>query len=286
MNTSRQRWGLSLLIAVVLVLGLSQVLDRRASVPVDAGFERALVTFAVVRGINAVISVVQGTQLAIEPAGIGVVLAPGEVFDPVNDLIERFSWIMLLASTSLGAQKVLLDVGVALVMQGALVLALAVLLARLWQPRWWGNGWPGVARVLVRLAWLVLFIRFAAPLVALANDAVYQAFLEPRYQQSQLALEQTRDAVEELQQSEAAQVSEGSGSLLERVGRWYDQTTRQLDVEERIDAYQDRLSTASEHIIHLIVVFLLQTVAFPLLFLWLGLRLLRALIAGGAHRVE
>lgn len=96
---------LTVLLVAVVLLGFTQQLDQRAGKPVDDAFERALVTFAVVRSINAVVSVVQGTELAIEPAGVGVILTPGQIFDPVNDLIERFSWIMLAASTSLGAQK-------------------------------------------------------------------------------------------------------------------------------------------------------------------------------------
>ncbi|MEM7294214.1 MAG: hypothetical protein AAF420_12590, partial [Pseudomonadota bacterium] len=104
----KTRWFLTAILVALMVLGLTRHLDQRASPPIDNAFEQALLTFAVVRGINAVISVVQGTEVAIEPAGIGVVLTPGEVFDPINDLIERFSWIMLLASTSLGAQKVMI----------------------------------------------------------------------------------------------------------------------------------------------------------------------------------
>ena len=73
-------------------------------------FERAFITFALARTLNGVISAVQGTKLALQPAGVGVTLTPGEVLDPVNDLIERFSWIMMAATLSLGVQQVLLEV--------------------------------------------------------------------------------------------------------------------------------------------------------------------------------
>lgn len=36
--------------------------------------KRALVTFALTRTLNGVISVAQGTQLAFQPAGVGVVV--------------------------------------------------------------------------------------------------------------------------------------------------------------------------------------------------------------------
>jgi hypothetical protein len=278
MPHSRWRWAASALLAGVLLLGLSQVLDRRASTPLVAAFQRALITFAVVRGINAVVSVVQGTEVAIEPGGVGVVLTPGEVFDPINDLIERFSWIMLASSTSLGAQKVLVEVGQAALLQVLMVAALGVLAWLLWRER------PGSARLramLLRLALLVLYLRFAVPLTVLLSDAIYEGFLADRYGASQLALETTREQVEALSEVDEVPPVRADPGLLDRLGQWYDRAASKLDVQARIALYKDRLARASEHIIDMIVVFMLQTVVLPLLFLWLGLALLRALTRGG-----
>ena len=273
------RWTASALVVLTVVLGMTRVLDRHAATPVDDAFRRALVTFAVVRGINAVVSVVQGTEIAIEPAGVGVVLAPGQVFDPINDLVERFSWIMLASSTSLGAQKVLIEMSAAGVTQALALLAVLVLAALLWRSRRGDDArWRSVA---LRISVLVLFARFAVPVMVLVNDAVYQSFLAQRFEASQIALEQTREQVEALRDADRAPASDATQEgLLNRLGRWYDRTTESFDVEARIALYRDRLSRASEHIIDLIVVFVLQTVVFPLLFMWLGLALVRAAIRG------
>jgi len=278
MPHARWRWAASALLAGVLLLGLSQVLDRRATTPLNAAFQRALITFAVVRGINAVVSVVQGTEVAIEPGGVGVVLTPGEVFDPINDLIERFSWIMLASSTSLGAQKVLVEVGQAALLQVLLVAALGVLAWLLWRER---TGSARLRALLLRLALLVLYLRFAVPLTVLLSDAIYEGFLADRYGASQLALETTREQVEALSEADALPPASADPGLLDRLGQWYDRAASKLDVQARIALYKDRLARASEHIIDMIVVFMLQTVVLPLLFLWLGLALLRALTRGG-----
>lgn len=278
MPHSGWRWAASALLAGVLLLGLSQALDRRATTPLDAAFERALITFAVVRGINAVVSVVQGTEVAIEPGGVGVVLTPGEVFDPINDLIERFSWIMLASSTSLGAQKVLVDVGQAAILQVLMVAALGVLAWLLWREQ------PASAHLramLLRLALLVLYLRFAVPVTVLFSDAIYTGFLADRYQSSQVALETTRAQVQALNEADALPPGRVDPGLLDRLGQWYDQTARNLNVQARIELYKERLGHATEYVIDLIVVFMLQTVVLPLLFLWLGLALLRALARGG-----
>ena len=58
---------------------------------VGQAFKRALITFALVRGINAVVSVVQGTEVAIEPAGVGVTLMTrSSIGDPVRTTEMRW----------------------------------------------------------------------------------------------------------------------------------------------------------------------------------------------------
>lgn len=44
----------------------------------------------------------QGTEVAVEPAGVGVIFTPGQILDPVNDLLEQFSNLMLAASVAFG----------------------------------------------------------------------------------------------------------------------------------------------------------------------------------------
>ncbi len=98
------------LLAILLAAWVLRI-DDAALHEVDAGWKRALATFAVARALNAVISVAQGTELAVQPAGLGVTLAPGQALDPINDLIEQFSTLMLLASVAFGAQRVLIGIG-------------------------------------------------------------------------------------------------------------------------------------------------------------------------------
>ena len=276
-----RRWILSILLVALCVLGALRAIDQRALPHIDRAFDRALVTFAIVRGINAVISVIQGTEFAIEPAGIGVILTPGEAFDPVNDMIERFSWIMLLASTSLAAQKIILGIGASLSLQIAVFLASAVLLLRIWRPASFSDNWRSIA---VRLSIALLFLRFAVPVTAVLNQAVYDSFLEEQFQTSYSALEQTRNDVEALQSEERpGGTDEASSGLLGNLARWYDRTTQSLDVQARINEYKAEFARASEHIVQLIVVFLLQTIVFPLLLLWLGARLMGVIVLGHRH---
>ena len=272
----RQWLLMALLIAVVLLSSFSTV-DRYAEREYESLFERALITFALARTLNGVISAVQGTELALQPAGVGVTLTPGEVLDPVNDLVERFSWIMLGATLSLGVQQVLLDIGQWWVMK----LLVAVFgLAWLWFAwRRQAGDDPKRAqldRYLLRALLVVLFLRFAVPLAMIANEAVYGLFLEPKYQESTQVIEQAGKDLEEVR-VEADIPEEGEVGILESIGRTFSSTRESLDFEDRLDQITERASEVIEHLLQLSVVFIFQTGILPIAFLWLFLHTLKLL---------
>ena len=79
---------------LVLLVGLTwlQPLDQLAQAYSEAGLKRSLTAFAAARGLNAVISVIQGTEVT-GGAFVNVTLALGQVLDPVNDLVEQFAQV-------------------------------------------------------------------------------------------------------------------------------------------------------------------------------------------------
>ncbi len=275
MNESWRRWGMTALLLGVALLAVLPVLDERAEHNYEALFQRALVTFALARTLNGVISAVQGTEVAIQPAGVGVTLTPGEVLDPVNDLVERFSWIMLGATVSLGVQSVLLEISAWWVLQGAVVVLALWLLAL----RWWRGRAPDTARAWLWRALLVaVFLRFAVPLTLVANEAVYELFLETRYQESTQVIEAAGEALEELGE-EPATVPEPADNegffegLRDSLGRAWDSAADGPGLAERVAAIQERATALIEHVIQLSVVFVLQTGVLPVAFLWVFLQL-------------
>ena len=133
------------------------------------------------------ISVVQGTQVSVQPGGVGVTFTPGQALDPINDLVEQFSLLMLGASVSFGVQLALIKFGA-----------------------YWA--------------------------VSLMLTAVDE-------------------------------------SVTDKMKRWWSQNT---DVKKRFEELKEIAGRTIEHIIKLIVVFVLQTLVLPL---WMLLRLVGALAA-------
>jgi hypothetical protein len=265
----------SLVALTLVLLGLLTVFDDIGRQYTDASFKRALLTFGVARGLNGVISVAQGTEVAMEPAGVGVIFAPGQILDPVNDLIERFSWIMLASTTSLGVQSLALkmfsSLGFSLLVAVVVVIAVGVgwrrQVARRWRQR------------LARLAAVMLLIRFLIPALAICSEGFYQLFLASEYDSSSAYLTQTRDTLGRLEENTTIDgLSDDELSWYEGLRRNLQSTLSAMDVEKHVAELQIAVEHLTEHTINLIVVFTVQTIVFPLMFLWLTMRVVRRLL--------
>ena len=154
---------------------------------IDAGLRRALIGFASARTLNGLISVLQGAEFAVQPLGVGVTLTVGQILDPINDLIEQFSTLMLYASVAFGVQKALLAIGGSWVIS-LLVSVTAIIWAWLFALR---RSPPWLSRALL----VSLLIRFAIPVVNLGSDLLYERLLADDYANQQRSIEVVSEVV-------------------------------------------------------------------------------------------
>lgn len=255
MQTAR-RVLVALTMAAVVLCSWLAPLDAPAMQQVDAGLKRALLSFATARVLNAAISVAQGTEALVTPLGVGVTLAPGQVLDPVNDLVEQFSNLMLAASVVFGIQKVLIGIGgywpISLALSAAALGWCWLYMRRQHAPAW-------LSRMLV----ILLMLRFAIPVVTIGTDLLWQKFLAADYQASQQLMDTASGQVDKL--GPAVPATAESSGLMEQMKGWLSKTA---DVKKNFEDLKQAAERATEHIIKLIVIFLLQTLVLPLLLLW------------------
>lgn len=272
MNT-KYRLLLTIAIVVAALIAWLPSTDTVSQGHVDNAFKRALVGYALARGLNGVISVAQGTEVALQPAGVGVNFTPGEILDPINDLVERFSWIMMLATSSLGVQKILLSMSA----WHGLLIGLAVVGLLLIASVHWLRS-PHWRQVLQRVFLFLLLLRFMMPAISIANDWVYRTFLESDYVAATAELDDARVAIskinEEVQEERTQEEPDG---LIERARDVYRAVKSSIDIDKRLDEYKVAAESISENTLRLIVVFMMQTLVFPLIFLFVLLGLLRRL---------
>lgn len=231
-------------------------LDAPAMRQVDAGLKRALVSFATARLLNAVISVAQGTEASVQPFGVGITFTPGQILDPVNDLVEQFSLLMLAASVAFGIQKALISIG----SYWPVSLALSAAALGWW---WFHLRRPQVPPWLSRLLVILLMLRFAVPVVTLGSDLLWQKFLAADYATSQQLIDSATGQAGQLNPTAAA--TPDKRGLAESMKDWL---ARNGDVGKQVENLKHAAEQATEHIIRLIVIFVLHTLVMPLLLLW------------------
>lgn len=287
--------ALLLLVAAAVLAGCWLVpLEPLAREQLRAGLQRSLTAFAAARALGAVLSVAQGTQLDVKPAGVGLSLAPGQALKPLNELVDRFAAVMLAASVAFGIQLLMLGIGG----HGAVSVALTAVLLAWLVLRWQAAGAPGAAEGAAArsdappangpaaasrtLRWLspvfagLLLVRFAVPAVGLANEGVYRAVMAGEYQSALAVIEASPEQVA----GRAPHAEPKDEGLLERLRRWSERAT---DLRAGYDAILQAAGEWTRTMVRLIALFVVQTVLLPLGFMWLMWRLARA-IAGTAAR--
>ena len=90
-------------------------IDKNTDTYFSEAMTKAGVAYGVCRVVNASVSAIKESQIQIEPAGLGVSLAAGQVLDPLDDMTERASDILVTAIVSLGIQKIAYELCVAFV---------------------------------------------------------------------------------------------------------------------------------------------------------------------------
>ena len=274
-----RRFLLTLLLLALAALAVSGIADRQSEHYLQEGLKRALVTFAVSRALNGVISVAQETEVSVEPAGIGVTLSPGQILDPVNDLIERFSWIMLVVTTSLGLQQLFATIFSWRAFSWMLVGWTLFAVFLVWQPALSQRPWPW-RRTVLRMTVVFFVLRFLTPVIAVSSEAVYRLFLQDRYEVSLQTLQMARQEVAKVRENAPPkpQPATSSPSFLEQAKQLYDSARDGLDFRERMAKLSAVAAQTAESTIDLIVIFVFQTILFPLLFFWLMIKLIRLVL--------
>lgn len=263
-----KKYFLPLILVVLVACSWFNPFDSVATEKVDAGLKRALISFATARTLNAVISVAQGTDVAFEPAGIGVKFAPGQILDPINDLIEKFSTLMLAATISFGIQHVLIKIGGHWLIS-ALLTTTVFVWASLYLRQMTIPGW--VSKLLV----ITIVLRFAIPTVTMGTDVLFQTFLVKEYASSQKFIETgTLEAKGALPQP----------NLPENLSVWDKMkniSPPDINISAKLAKFVQAAERWPEQIIRLMVVFMMETLIIPVTLLLLLVSFARSYLSVG-----
>jgi hypothetical protein len=300
LNSKQKKAIISALVVLVGILAASSVVNRAIDSSFVHGWEekanqylletakRAGFIYLAARGINAGVSLLQSVEVGVVAAS----LHPGQALDPVNDAVERLSWIMLLSLASIGVQKILMEMAPWLGTVILLSIAMLVILLGIWLPKYMKIDLRGLGLKLVLLA---LVVRFFIPVAYVMNQAVYTRFLDSKYTAAAGAVAEAKDAlgdksegvqgtaVDEAGNEDPGEVrelsplpQEGEEGLIATAKKWMKNTA---EVGSKIDRIKAVTVHFFEHTVSLTVIFLLQTILIPMFVLWLLVKLMGFAVA-------
>jgi hypothetical protein len=202
-------------------------------------FDRAVYSFALAKGLNAVISVIQSIEVS---AGVIVegTVGLGELLDPINDMVERFSWIMLASSVSIGIQHLLLLLGKTLFLKTILIVGLVLTFLLIWVKKLHSSK---AFVISIKLLVLLLVLRFGAVAFVYVNESFYNNLYADNYASSTKFISSYKSELESIK-----------------------------DDKEKLDSYwekfEKKMEVFSKKVIKLITMFVVTTIIFPLVYLW------------------
>ena len=256
-----KNWNKLLLVIFTLLalcLALSFTIDDNAKKLVDESFKKSVIVFGSAKALNAVISLAQGTQINLP----FVTVAVGEILDPINDLVEQFSLVMLASMVSLGIQKILLNFVTTDIYN--YLLFTSIIIFNFWLFKRFTND-EKIRNLFFKITFILLFLRFAIPMMAYVNEVSYNYFVKPQYNIEELNKDilEVKDNVSKINQETITQKQDSSffNKVMEKFDSSY--------YEKKVNEYKDAVDNSSQYIIDLIIVFIFQTIFLPIIFLFL-----------------
>ena len=155
-------------------------IDETSIEYLDQTLKRATIAYGLCRATNALVSVLQEIEIGFEVFGT-ITLSPFEWLDPLNDLVERFSWVLLAAMASIGIQEFFIRLLPDSIINFILLPGLFMWLTGLWANKYLPINLLVIGKHLVLLA---IVLRFIIPAEVAINNWIYDYHLKSKYDQS------------------------------------------------------------------------------------------------------
>ncbi len=250
------------------------VLDATADTYFRDSITKAGISYATCRVINATVSIIKESSVELEPAGIGLSLAVGQIVDPINDMVERLSDVLVMSITSLGVQELVYEISLTLV-----PYILAVLLFVLSILVWFRNERIlKLQRILLSILVIASIARFCLPVSSIANEFLQESFFEEKILE---ANEELARGVADLDKLKDIHLPEYDGVLgtIQNGAVYLKQ--KSIDFKKAIAITIENRGLIIENLVKLtflyVGVFVIQVLMLPLLIFWFFMKIVNSL---------
>lgn len=250
------------------------VLDSRADAYFNEAITKAGVSYATCRVINATVSIIKESRLELEPAGVGLSLAVGQILDPINDMTERLSDVLVMAITSLGVQELTYELSLTLA-PPVFALFLFVMSILLW---FQNDRIVRLQKATIGILLIVGIARFCLPISSIANEFLHDNFFADQIADAnnELAV-----GVADLDKLKDISLPEYDGFMeaVENSASFLKQ--KSIHFKDAIAVTVSNRGTIIENLLRLtflyVGVFLIQVIILPLFIFWLLFKTINSL---------
>ncbi|OIO75318.1 MAG: hypothetical protein AUJ57_00265 [Zetaproteobacteria bacterium CG1_02_53_45] len=246
------------------------IADNLADNYFSESIQAATIAYATARGVNAVVSVVKESHLELAPAGVGISIAAGQVLDPIDDMTERLSSVLVAAIASLGIQKIGFEISEVISFKAIAIVLLLTL------PLIWMNS-PAMTPLLqlaIKLCLILLLLRFMLPASALISNSLYINWLQPGIEESMQKLSVISESYSDMSTMQPEQeqgfFSSMTAGAADKVAKTREVFITMVENAENIISSLLNLMTAY------LTIFVVQVLLLPLSMLWLLAALLKS----------
>ncbi len=277
-NTRKIYWsllGIMLAASLFFSAGFNiPVLDKKADAYFTESISKAGLAYATCRVINASVSIIQNSDLDLAPAGIGVSLAVGQALDPIDDMTERLSDVLVTAIVSLGIQKLVYEISVKVA-----PLLLAMLLMILSLVIWFKNKKVELfQRNIIKIIFIVIIARLCLPISSVANDFLHKHFFEVQISEAKQNLSLSTYELDELRTFSLPEIDGVLGTI---------KNSSSL-LMEKSKAFKNALISVANNVGEIISnlvklttlyvgIFFIQVLVLPLVIFWLLIKITNSL---------
>ncbi len=260
---------LSLLFFFLANNGLGKF-DEKSNEYFESSLKKAAISYATVRGVNSIVSVIKESKVDMAPAGVGLSVAAGQVLDPLDDMTERVSDVLVMAIVALGIEKIFFEIvsgyGFTVLAIIALCIALVPLL-----PLGVGNR---AYVFFLKLMTVVLVLRLLLPISATLSQYFHDTIFSEKIERSKLVLS-------EISSKEIPmEIPKTNDSFLEKIKNSYSQVSlKSAQIAEVFSNIKNNMSDIITALVELTTVyvfsFLLEVILIPVgvfLFIFKGLK--------------
>ncbi|MBA3008826.1 MAG: hypothetical protein KJ826_06260 [Proteobacteria bacterium] len=253
-------------------------IDNNTDTYFSDAMTKAGVAYGVCRVVNASVSAIKESQIQIEPAGLGVSLAVGQVLDPLDDMTERASDILVTAIVSIGIQKIVYELCVAFV-PSLIGFAIIVLFGISFVK---GDRATTLRGLVVSSIILLAVARLFLPISSIINTYLQENYFSPQIIKVQDELAMNSPEMERLKDMSMPEIDGVFGTVKNGFDFVGEKTS---DLGTTLKAMVGNMESMVSNLLKLsylyVAVFIVQVIILPVGAFWLLTRITNVLFGAG-----